>query len=147
MEGRAAAVKLLLEKGSDLRARNKYGGTALSFGLLNDKAETVGTLLEHGADIKKDSSFAFGWRDTAMARVLLGHGVSVNEKSLTGWTPLMYAVGGGHRDVVVFLIEHGADVNVVTDRGVTALSIASEPGPFGRDGKMIKILKKAGAKE
>jgi len=27
------------------------------------------------------------------------------------------------------------------------LAERGEPGPFGRDGKMIKILKKAGAKE
>jgi hypothetical protein len=47
---------------------------------------------------------------------------ALNNKELSGMTPLMYASGFGHLEVVALLCEYGADINSVDDKyGMTAL--------------------------
>ena len=38
---------------------------------------------------------------------------SVNERSSDGWTPLFYSVLNGYLQITIYLIAHGADVNLV----------------------------------
>ena len=53
---------------------------------------------------------------------LLSRGVDVNTPySRNGSTALMYAVVGGHRNVVKLLLERGADLEVRDAKGLTAL--------------------------
>ncbi len=47
---------------------------------------------------------------------LLEEGAEVNKKSQYGWTALMFAAHYGHLDVVNQLIQHDADLNVVSKR-------------------------------
>ena len=42
-----------------------------------------------------------------------------------GWTLLHYASSEGRKEVVAFLIEHGAHVNLTTNSGDTALHLAA----------------------
>ena len=47
-----------------------------------------------------------------MVRLLLETGnVNVNWKSKTTWTPLSYAIEGGHEDMVELLLKAGAKVD------------------------------------
>ena len=78
--------------------------------------------------------------------MLRDHGVDVNSKSDSSSTPLICAVDGRQRDMVAFLIDHGADVNIADSHGGTPLS-HSLVGPWGRDTKITKMLKKAGARK
>jgi ankyrin repeat protein len=39
-------------------------------------------------------------------------GADINYKYKYGWTPLLFATMKGHKDIVEFLIENGADINV-----------------------------------
>eukprot|EP01135_Chromosphaera_perkinsii_P010070 Nk52_evm6s2010 gene=Nk52_evmTU6s2010 len=56
-----------------------------------------------------------------------GMSYQVNMKNaITGTTPLMLACIHGHEDSVVFLLEHGADVNMVDETGRTALHYAAK---------------------
>jgi hypothetical protein len=41
-----------------------------------------------------------------------------------GWTALMYAAHHGCKDIVLFLINHGANVNLKTHSGLTASQLA-----------------------
>lgn len=51
---------------------------------------------------------------------------AVDEKDGTGWTPLMYAILNDHREMFTWLLEKGADANVITTDGdYTPLIIAS----------------------
>jgi ankyrin repeat protein len=63
-----------------------------------------------------------------IVKMMLRHGVDVNQASPTGWTALMLAAMGGHVESVETLLEAGADVRARTRAGATAASIAAERG-------------------
>lgn len=52
IDGHAATVKLLLDKGANINARDKHDYTALIFAASKGHAEVVKILLERGADLK-----------------------------------------------------------------------------------------------
>jgi ankyrin repeat protein len=91
-------VKLFLQGGVGVDARNEEGDTALIASSRNGAEETAGYLLEKGADI--------------------------NARNNEGWTPLISAAWGGHRGVADLLIRNGADVNARGVHGFTALLMA-----------------------
>ncbi len=92
-------------------------------------------------------------------------GLKVNQVAQSGGTAVMFAAGGGHNETTAYLIENGADVNVVVQAtagyiervarliaegkeevevhkdGVTALSVAAQGGHLGP----VKLLVEAGA--
>ena len=89
--------------------------------------------------------------DATSCRLLLGHGVNVNETDVSGNTPLMFALGNGNLTqaqeywVVKALLASGAGVGAKNRFGQTALDSAhrsrfeqSLPG-------VIHLLKDAGA--
>jgi ankyrin repeat protein len=55
--------------------------------------------------------------DTKAGAALLAEGANVNAKDDHGHTPLYTAAGQGHKEMVAFLIEHGAEVNSHPDDG------------------------------
>lgn len=93
-------------------------------------------------------------------------GLDVNKVAKSGGTAVMFAAGGGHNETTKFLIEKGADVNVVVRAtpdyieqvakaiaegkedvephkdGVTALIVAAQGGHYG----CVELLVKAGAR-
>ncbi len=73
-------VRLLIEKGADVNAKNKYGGTPLHAAIGSE--QTVKLLLEHGAD--------------------------VNAKNNDAWTPLEVALLRGCPSTVQLLEKAGA---------------------------------------
>lgn len=56
---------------------------------------------------------------------LLNKGANVNAQSLSGHTPLMRAAMNELPEACHLLIKHGADVNLVSDKGFTALMFVS----------------------
>jgi uncharacterized protein len=97
--GHTEVVKLLLEDGADINARDSEGNTAISGAAYYMHADIVDLLLTRGADI--------------------------NVKDMDGNTLLMNAAGNGRLEVVKFLLSKGADVNVQDDNGTTALMFAA----------------------
>jgi len=59
-------------------------------------------------------------------RLVVDCGIDPNIQDDSGETPLHYAAGGGHPDVVKLLLERGADPNVKDYNGRTPLHIAAE---------------------
>jgi ankyrin repeat protein len=114
----------LLECGADINAGRNEGCTALGQAAWHGLYETVAFLLENGADVNIQSNCASGYRD---------------------WTPLIWAVKGGHIEVVRLLLENGADVNLAgifcTIGGHTALMEAVENSHT----ELVKILIEYGA--
>jgi ankyrin repeat protein len=45
---------------------------------------------------------------------------------MDGWTPLPFAAGNGHKEIVELLIAEGADVNVKDNNGWTPLHTATK---------------------
>ena len=100
-----------------------------------------------------------------LIRILVEKGLKVNQVAQSGGTAVMFAAGGGHNETTAYLIENGADVNVVVHAtagyiervarliaegkeevevhkdGVTALSVAAQGGHLGP----VKLLVEAGA--
>lgn len=83
--GNAEKVKLLLEKGADVDAKDNSGNTALIYAAVNGHIETVKILVEKGAD--------------------------VNAEDKDGLTALFWAYKKGYPDIELFLIDKGAIVN------------------------------------
>ena len=75
--------------------------------------DCVQFLLDHGHNVDKETSRSYN-----------GHDYIFNK----GLTPLMVASIHGHRDVIVLLLEHGAEVNKYDGEGFTPLAHAVNKG-------------------
>ena len=78
----------------------------------------------------------------AVVQSLIGQGVNVNVRTVSGKTPLMAAAFKGYSDIVQLLLESGANPNTKDSRGDSALKIATRSG-FTR---IVEILKKSSAR-
>ena len=114
-EGDLAAVKKLIENRGD-----EYSGI--------DKC----TAMIWAAD--------YGYLDIVQYLATNGH-VSVNCSAGGGWTPLLGASSSNQIDVVKYLVERGARVEVKTLLGLTPLSAAAQRG----HADMVKLLLARGA--
>ena len=92
------------------------GASALHLAVLKDDEEIVNTLLDNGAsiDIRARESFRR--------------------------TPLDWAAFWGLRDMVVLLVEKGADINSVTVLQSTPLDAARADNPFVAVGQVERFL-------
>lgn len=72
---------------------------------------------------------------------LLQNNVDPNMRDASGYTGLIAAAEGGHRNIVRLLLDAKADVNAHTDAGKTALMAAATRG----DVEIIELLLDAGA--
>ncbi|KAM8822262.1 KN motif and ankyrin repeat domain-containing protein 3-like, partial [Synchiropus picturatus] len=94
-----------------------------------NKAGCTAIMLAALSTVKEDD-------DMAVVRKLFSKG-NVNAKaSQAGQTALMLAVSHGRQEMVLALLECGADVNVQDDEGSTALMCASEHGRA----EIVKVL-------
>ena len=70
---------------------------------------------------------AFG--NAESLEVIVDHGIDIDCRSQTGYSPLMKACANGHTHVAEYLIHSGADRDIVTiPGGLTALMIAANKG-------------------
>ena len=63
----------------------------------------------------------------------------IDQQNVYGWTALMQAACYGHLNVVIPLIQRGADVNVKNTWGASALVGASQGGFFGVVHKLLNV--------
>ncbi len=122
--GHLDCVKLLLDRGAAVNCNTGHGN-ALAFAVFTERRDIVGLLLEQGADV-----------NTAGRRI-------ASFRKDTGFTPLMYAALNEHNDatIVEWLLARGAEVNVKSSTGETALELARLRG----NTKIVAALKAAGA--
>ncbi|XP_071538284.1 L-asparaginase 1-like isoform X6 [Panulirus ornatus] len=69
------------------------------------------------------------------------HGMEINFKDASSWTPLHMACSEGHLDVVTWLLQHGASVHIRDKLGHSPLNVAIENDHH----KIILLLMKTGA--
>ncbi|KAH7000851.1 hypothetical protein EDB80DRAFT_81671 [Ilyonectria destructans] len=109
--GHRVVVKLLLEKGAGIEAKDSgHGRTPLSWAAGNGHEATVKLLLEKGADVEaKDEhgrtllSQAAGNGHEAIVKLLLEKGADVEAKDEHGETPLWWAAYRGHLAILKML--------------------------------------------
>ncbi len=110
-------VKLLIEKGADVNARNRDGATAI-----------------------------FSVSRVDIAKILVENGADLNTVARYNSTPLKYAIARQHIDVVRYLIAQGANVNHVAKLDFTetmtqcALSQILKKSPQEKKDKALEIL-------
>ncbi len=128
-------IQYLLQKGADVKGRNKAGQFPLLFAVEHGNTEIVKVLIEHGADVNDaDLKGGFALRTAAcngyprLVTLLAEHGANMKMALPDGQTPLMCAVKAGHADTVKALLEKGAPVNAKTSGGSAALTEACQSG-------------------
>jgi ankyrin repeat protein len=133
-------VSRLIELGSNVKARDRYGETALHFaanrqgkGTTEPNIEIVKLLLNHGADINAVTNdgesvlyLAIMEFRNPIAKYLLDQGALVNPRRPKSKIPLALAVHWGHDDVITLLFERGAKVNLIDREGNSSLLKACE---------------------
>jgi len=167
--GYAAVVEQLIAKGADVNARGARQQTALMWAAAQKHPEVVKVLLAHGADLQarsetwnevmavsphgyldynraiphgSDTALLFAVRagDVASATLLIAAGAGVNDEDAWGVSATAMAAHAGHRDLVVLLLEHGANANAAR-AGFSPLHAAI----MRRDEAMVRALVAHGA--
>jgi ankyrin repeat protein len=138
-ERHADVVRVLIEAGADLNAHTKKGFTALHFAAREGDLETTRQLLAAGvtvdvrsqpeqpADAGRGSGESTGGGRSASGAAsvaLAPRGPGYQATISAGSTPLLVATVRGHVPLALFLLEHGADPNVL-EAGFTPLHWAS----------------------
>jgi ankyrin len=143
-------VQLLLGQTEErVWARNVYGSTALHETCMNGYEDTAKLLIANGADILDSNAgkntplyLAVAYNRISMARALLSYGQEqVNVVCRGGWTALINAADLANEEMVILLLQAGADHSIKNDRGMTALHMAAKKNNL----EVAKLLILAGA--
>ena len=125
----ATIAKMLIERGADVNAANRFGGTALWRAADVGRADVVEALLQAGADVSKASyqgNAPLSKSATAtIAMMLIERGASVDATNKLGQNALLFAAYDGRTEVVEVLLQAGADANKADDDGLAPLSVAA----------------------
>jgi ankyrin repeat protein len=151
-------VALLLDRGADVASKDDVGCTPLFIAIFNHFTDIAELLLQKGADPNQKTSTgsvlqAVVFKDvlettplqiavqqgcTGIVEVLLKrYKVPVNTRNGEGFTPLHDAALNGKSEIVRLLIEHGADVNAMSEYN-TPLLIAATYGQIAVAELLIK---------
>ncbi|KAI9896675.1 hypothetical protein N3K66_008847 [Trichothecium roseum] len=123
-------VRLLVQHGADINAKDNNGRTALDHACLGGNEDMVGVLLDLHADTQVVDAgkwsplhSAASWGNSGIAEMLLKKDkANINHRKASGETALDLAIRMRHEKFVQVLLHAGADCNAVTgDEGTTPL--------------------------
>ncbi len=143
-------MRVLIDNGADLNARDSAGMTALMWASKLDNRERLSLLISRGADINLKSptgetalTEAYSTGNFDVAQILLANGAEgdINCKDNSGNTPLMEAARKENLENAAALVSKGADVNATNNEGVTPLYYAAEKGNLA----LVQMLLSNGA--
>ena len=128
----AAALKSLLELGTDPNLRNMATVTPLMMATANDDLESVALLLSFGADPTQGTwdgltplmVAARRSRRAELLEALVSSGAPVDQPSGLGMTALMVAAASGNTEGIRSLLALSADVKLKDADGMTEIGRA-----------------------
>jgi ankyrin repeat protein len=127
----SSLVKGMLLHGADANTGTGGDYTLLQFAVIDSNADTVELLLRHGAkvnDCDPSGSTPLIWAAVFSHNkvpILLAYNADVNRMDQNGETALYKVVSTTpNKDLIRQLLTHGADPNIATRDGRTALSVA-----------------------
>ena len=148
-KGDEVMVRLLLDKGADIEARNPSKCTPLMCAAEGKHEAVVDLLLIRGAD--ESAQDEFGWRPLhralvhrggeKVAQLLLDHEAHVDATCAYKKTPLHHAIEKNNDSMVCFLLNAGADIEARDIAERTPLHTAIE----SRLEIMVRLLLESGA--
>jgi ankyrin repeat protein len=156
--GTTHIFQFLMERGADPLHSSPDNLLLYNAAATGDTA-LLGFLLRLGLKVNDTTSFgeapinaALTFRTPATLKMLVDHGAYVNYQNLhepnlpalIGFTPLMNAAIANDRESFLFLLDHGADPNMRSKNGVTALILLQQSD--SGDPEMTLALIKHGAR-
>lgn len=158
--GNALACEQLIRNGVPVDVSISNGETALDWAVYGHNVDVVKSLIKMGADVNHQdarhntplmyTATPFRGRKTSdhdtmavrnqIAQLLLQHGADVNHVGEGGNTVLHFAASNQNAQLVRMLLEAGANKNIKTDQGYTALDIARFPD-YKPNTDVIDLLK------
>jgi Ankyrin repeats (3 copies)/Ankyrin repeats (many copies) len=134
-QGHTAVVRVLLESGAVVDARDGEVATPLHHASQYGHDEVVALLLAANASVEPRRigggtplHTAAAWGRYTVVKRLLAAGANPNVRSNLGWTPLHDAASEGRENVVRLLLDQGADPRAVSDQGATPARFAAQGG-------------------
>ncbi|KAI3161319.1 hypothetical protein DTO046C5_6555 [Penicillium roqueforti] len=151
-KGEKSTARLLLSKDIDVNAQDQTGGNPLIYSVRSGDEELVNALLMKGADpnlraitwdleTPLDRAVSKGYLKIVQALILKGADPNQPSGSLED-PPLCSAAGNDHEEVVRYLLERGADVNLSNKVNETPLFFAIK----ARRIQISRLLLSEGAK-
>ena len=143
---------LLKDKRIDVDLSNKSGETPLMMASIEGNLPLVKTLvLGHKAQLDHIGwtplHYACAKGHLEVAQFLVANGAIIDSLSVGNTTPLMMAVHSGNEQLVKFLLDKGADLQLKNANGLTAIDIADiYDKPWIGDGlrsRWLKLYKQA----
>ena len=130
--GNPEIVQMILERSTEVDAKNSQGATALFTASYNGNPAVVQLLLDHGADPHARDKYGSTTLDSAagggagleVCRILL-------KLNVPHYKAFLGASGSGDPDLMRLLLDHGADTDVRSNDGDTALHLAAGSGKLG----------------
>lgn len=139
--GHIEIARILVENGADVNFRIEKGGTPLMGAAACLKPGSIEFLLSKGADPNKRGNgnlfpLACPFQPDVAAvdkqieciRLLVSAGAQINERTDSGFTPLMKAAWFGNTQAAKELLKLGADPELRDNNGKTAAIVAFERG-------------------
>lgn len=136
VESDLEVVKILVDKGADVNARDLINSTPLLWAAGFGKPETVAFLISKGADVKATDDngwtpliWAAGLGQPMTVDILVKAGADLAKADNTaGDTALLRAARTGKPESVKLLLDAGADLKATNKTGQTALHLAAASG-------------------
>lgn len=156
--GTTDIFRFLMERGAD-PFHSSQDNLLLYNAAATGDTTLLGFLLRLGFKVNDTTSFgevpingALQFRTPATLKMLVEHGANVNYQNLhepnlpalIGFTPLMNAAIANDRESFLFLLDHGADPNLRSKNGSTALILLQQSD--SDDPEMTDVLIKHGAR-
>lgn len=127
--GHREVAEYLLIFGAELTTPDDMGWTPLTIAAYEGQASVVRLLIPDALPQLDQAllAAAIGGNDETIG-VLAQAGAGLEQRNITGLTPLMLAAEAGNLEAVKSLLDHGADKNAVDRKGRTAGEIAAQNG-------------------
>lgn len=132
----ATCAELLRNHHRLVHERDRHGETALFKAVRGDCLELAGLLLSHGASVNVQSNpwdlnapltIAAARGDRQMVELLIDHGAQIVRRKRHGYSRAMFhATRGGFNDILLIMLERGAEANTRVGLRATSLHTAAE---------------------
>ena len=145
-KGDIAMVRILLKHGAAIDQITAEGDTALDLAILSGRTQAAEFLLQRGAGLDASAlllkAAAMGTTDRDTVNFLVAHGANTEQVDSAGDTPLLIAIRQDNHRLATHLVNKGADVNVKTADGQSALVLARDL----QFPELISLLQRQGAR-